>query len=871
MKELRSRTLHSREEADADLLDDKLEVSVDADEIVMELSGAEDDPPPDWLEPLEEDYVEDGKEGVASEEGTPSRAKRRGRWQKGKKRKVILSDEWVDCPELGKGWKRKAVFNRIKGSSEHRSTMHYMSPKGYRVRSKKELIKRVKIDLTQFNFNQGIFVEGFVKTRRGRPSATEEAMNSSFSSSRADTTDWDIIHASDKLSLIPQKLQLAPIMLASPPKNTIFGSPPELSLVSPVVLQAPQCSLSPSLRLDTFSQFTTAEKDKSSLLSHSWMPSPLAPVSPMEPPEKLPVTLQSAIKTSPCFRVPLDSSTALNGGTQENGFAHGCAECGCEYPGMGRGEELCPKCTLKKKLNPPHIIFKKKKKIHPLRKRHFTSRSRKLMAKREKERHKEIKDGSEDENDLPDGVDDDADGGDDADADGVDEDDDTEFGPKKRKRRMCGRCKACLRDQDCGKCDFCIDKPKFGGDNKKRQKCRFRQCQFQSRLQTWSSTHKDKDDNADDAWVRKQIRPPRKKKNKRRPFYYKFTDSENNEDEDEEQQRSGRKRRPGQGNKWRYSFKQEEDDLMFDREIEEEEADDTETQFVLCDDGNNVFYEEIYTNSQSLDAQNCTVDLVENSGGQPGPVESIKPFQNWVCTLSGLPEGSQVLGSIRLNSSGPLQASDVMVKKVLPEAYHMQNRNEQMSEAVNQSWLDLIQVETPIPQLVHPPQPAPQPLDSRPMITQIYSLEDVTQSDPSKDPGLMELLASLRQTVLPAHWVGVMAKGPLLQLFQCSKLSPMVDTVLQIETDFYYQINVQNQPLLLTHPIYERHPQRLTAVSQVVELLLDLEDMSVCQGYQSFEAGPHQGPLLCARAALCQLLIPLEDECCDRCMLPVEA
>uniref|UniRef100_A0A3B5LQB6 CXXC-type domain-containing protein n=1 Tax=Xiphophorus couchianus TaxID=32473 RepID=A0A3B5LQB6_9TELE len=51
---------------------------------------------------------------------------------------------------------------------------------------------------------------------------------------------------------------------------------------------------------------------------------------------------------------------------------------------------------------------------------------------------------------------------------------------KKRKRRSCGECKACLCRKDCGVCDFCIDKPKFGGSNKKRQKCRLRQCQRQA-------------------------------------------------------------------------------------------------------------------------------------------------------------------------------------------------------------------------------------------------------------------------------------------------------------------------------------------------------------------------------------------------------
>ncbi|XP_037661872.1 methyl-CpG-binding domain protein 1 isoform X9 [Choloepus didactylus] len=46
----------------------------------------------------------------------------------------------------------------------------------------------------------------------------------------------------------------------------------------------------------------------------------------------------------------------------------------------------------------------------------------------------------------------------------------------RRQNRKCGTCTACLRRTDCGQCDFCCDKPKFGGSNQKRQKCRWRQC-----------------------------------------------------------------------------------------------------------------------------------------------------------------------------------------------------------------------------------------------------------------------------------------------------------------------------------------------------------------------------------------------------------
>ncbi|KAL9185899.1 hypothetical protein ACHAXT_003676 [Thalassiosira profunda] len=40
---------------------------------------------------------------------------------------------------------------------------------------------------------------------------------------------------------------------------------------------------------------------------------------------------------------------------------------------------------------------------------------------------------------------------------------------------VCGECEACVRD-DCGKCQHCLDKPKFGGKGTRRQKCLLRKC-----------------------------------------------------------------------------------------------------------------------------------------------------------------------------------------------------------------------------------------------------------------------------------------------------------------------------------------------------------------------------------------------------------
>ena len=45
----------------------------------------------------------------------------------------------------------------------------------------------------------------------------------------------------------------------------------------------------------------------------------------------------------------------------------------------------------------------------------------------------------------------------------------------RRRGRGCGNCAGCLRD-DCGKCCYCLDKPKFGGPGRKKQRCALRIC-----------------------------------------------------------------------------------------------------------------------------------------------------------------------------------------------------------------------------------------------------------------------------------------------------------------------------------------------------------------------------------------------------------
>ena len=52
----------------------------------------------------------------------------------------------------------------------------------------------------------------------------------------------------------------------------------------------------------------------------------------------------------------------------------------------------------------------------------------------------------------------------------------------KKHSRRCGSCAACLREDDCKKCRFCKDMPKYGGLGRMRQKCIKRQCHKLSRI-----------------------------------------------------------------------------------------------------------------------------------------------------------------------------------------------------------------------------------------------------------------------------------------------------------------------------------------------------------------------------------------------------
>ncbi|XP_045913777.1 histone-lysine N-methyltransferase 2B isoform X2 [Micropterus dolomieu] len=53
----------------------------------------------------------------------------------------------------------------------------------------------------------------------------------------------------------------------------------------------------------------------------------------------------------------------------------------------------------------------------------------------------------------------------------------SEYAPGGVRARRCGHCKGCLIEEDCAKCVNCLDKPKFGGPNTKRQCCIYKKCE----------------------------------------------------------------------------------------------------------------------------------------------------------------------------------------------------------------------------------------------------------------------------------------------------------------------------------------------------------------------------------------------------------
>ncbi|XP_017580661.1 methyl-CpG-binding domain protein 1b isoform X1 [Pygocentrus nattereri] len=464
-----------------------------------ELVKGVDEPPADWFEPLEEDCVDDdvqscdldmeslaGSERSGSVAGSEWNHTGSGTVGRGRKppRRRVGDEDWEDWPILGEGWKRRVVLRRS-GMSMGQIDTYYMSPKGERVRSKIELLKCIKntIDLTHFDFKMGKFFDGEPpkrgprKRRMGRSSPADCGFSSesSFQNESADAADRT--YSPGPMFNLGQSAQSR---VSSPSKQKDSTSSPAKSHDDP------------SLDLRTPSTTPNSQNGP----SNGGFPSKPSdvPVRPKNDPAYIPPNAVLGI----CVRCR-NSFTGVEGQTMCGKCSRACnaskdnrniifrkwLPCGfCRACQLTEDCGTCASCR-NGKLNPDArrpVRCRKRKCLCPTLKRKsedmppatqygsMLPRPERRLSERSETTSTVSKMSAlqySDSDEQSPFYDDDDD----------DDDDDEEERVVKKQRRSCGRCKGCVSKADCGICDFCIDKPKFGGSNKKRQKCRRRQCQ----------------------------------------------------------------------------------------------------------------------------------------------------------------------------------------------------------------------------------------------------------------------------------------------------------------------------------------------------------------------------------------------------------
>ncbi|XP_015419311.1 PREDICTED: methyl-CpG-binding domain protein 1 isoform X2 [Myotis davidii] len=402
-----------------------------------------------------------------------------------------MAEEWLDCPALGPGWKRREVF-RKSGATCGRSDTYYQSPTGDRIRSKVELIRYLgpSCDLTLFDFKQGILCYPAPKAqslalpsrKRKKPSKPVKARKCQVGSKRVE------------------------VRKEAPGAKTKADAD-----TAPASLPAPghceNCGISFSgdgtgrQRLKTLCKDCRAQRIAFNREQRMFKRVGCGECAACR------VTEDCGACSTCLLQLPHDVASGLFCKCERRRClrivekSRGCGVCrGCQT------REDCGRCRVC--LRPPRPGLRRQWRCiqrrclrhlaHRLRRHHQRcqrrpplavappagKRSRRRggcdskMAARRRPRTQPLPplpppQPPESPEMHPRAL------GPSTPAEFiyycVDED---ELQPytNRRQNRKCGACAACLRRMDCGHCDFCFDKPKFGGSNQKRQKCRWRQC-----------------------------------------------------------------------------------------------------------------------------------------------------------------------------------------------------------------------------------------------------------------------------------------------------------------------------------------------------------------------------------------------------------
>ncbi|XP_048967889.1 methyl-CpG-binding domain protein 1 isoform X44 [Canis lupus dingo] len=353
-----------------------------------------------------------------------------------------MAEDWLDCPALGPGWKRREVF-RKSGATCGRSDTYYQSPTGDRIRSKVELTRYLgpACDLTLFDFKQGILcypapkapsldVPGRKRKKPSRPAKTQ------------------------KRQVGPQKGE---VRKEAPGDETKAVADTALaSLPAPGCCE--NCGISFSgdgtrrQRLKTLCKDCRAQRIAFNREQRMFKRVGCGECAACQ------VTEDCGACSTCLLQLPHEVASGLFCKCERRRClriverSRGCGVCrGCQT------REDCGHCRVC--LRPPRPGLRRQWRCVQRRcLRGKRSRRRggcdSKMAARRRSRTQPLPpvhpSQPPESPELP--------------------------YTNRRQNRKCGACAACLRRMDCGHCDFCCDKPKFGGNNQKRQKCRWRQC-----------------------------------------------------------------------------------------------------------------------------------------------------------------------------------------------------------------------------------------------------------------------------------------------------------------------------------------------------------------------------------------------------------
>ncbi|XP_059974889.1 methyl-CpG-binding domain protein 1 isoform X26 [Mesoplodon densirostris] len=380
-----------------------------------------------------------------------------------------MAEDWLDCPALGPGWKRREVF-RKSGATCGRSDTYYQSPTGDRIRSKVELTRYLgpACDLTLFDFKQGILCHPAPKAhslaipsrKRKRPSRPAKA----------------------------QKRQVGP------PKSEVRKEAPRDETKAdadtvPASLPAPGCCENCGIsfsgdgtrrqRLKTLCKDCRAQRIAFNREQRMFKRVGCGECAACQ------VTEDCGACSTCLLQLPHDVASGLFCKCERRRClriverSRGCGVCrGCQT------REDCGRCRVC--LRPPRPGLRRQWRCvqrrclrhlaHRLRRHHQRCQRRPPLAVAPPAgKHGRRRGGCDSKvaprrrpprtqplPALPPSQ--------------PPESPELQPYTNRRQNRKCGACAACLRRVDCGRCDFCCDKPKFGGSNQKRQKCRWRQC-----------------------------------------------------------------------------------------------------------------------------------------------------------------------------------------------------------------------------------------------------------------------------------------------------------------------------------------------------------------------------------------------------------